>query len=182
MRKRVCNIPLKPLGSTSTQAYMSNAVQVVDLMQWIIDQTGPACVRVSSFSLSEEFLRRAFIMRQHGQILDLEVVLDFKATQKTLILWPFIAQTIENCYLSANHSKVMIIESDNMKVAAVMSQNLTRGNRTEATVVSSDPDVVEPLAEQLGDLIKFNSVPFHDIYFGTIEGNRADGIDLPKAD
>lgn len=77
---------LAPLSVKPSQAYMSNALQVADVLQWTLDQTGPADVQMTSFSISEEFLRRIFFIERSGLIRSLDIVLDFKATNKTLIL------------------------------------------------------------------------------------------------
>ncbi len=159
---------LKPLDGNPNQAYLSNMLQVADVLQWILDQTGPAHVQMTSFSISEEFLRRIFFIEKAGLIKSLDIVLDFKATNKTLILWPFIEQTIENCYLASNHSKILLVSNDKWTVAVVMSQNLTRGNRFESGFISTDRSVFENLHSQVDYIITRQSVPFHEIFTRTI--------------
>lgn len=79
---------LSPLSSTPCQTWLSDRLQVADILRWILGQTGPARLQISSFSISEEFLRRLFFIRKEKLILSLDIVLDFKATNKTLLLWP----------------------------------------------------------------------------------------------
>lgn len=162
---------LSPLASTPHQAYMSNALQVADILKWTLDQTGPADVQMTSFSISEEFLRRIFFIEKEGLVRSLDIVLDFKATNKTLILWNFIAQTVKNCYLADNHSKILLVSNEKWKVAVVMSQNLTRGNRYESGFISTDPVAFDRLHEQLHFVINNQSVPFHEIYSRTVGGH-----------
>ena len=52
---------LKPLAEMPSQAYLSNAIQVADILEWILSQVGTAEVWQTSFSISEEFLRRLFL-------------------------------------------------------------------------------------------------------------------------
>ena len=132
---------LLPLCANGYQAYLSNALQVADVLKWVLSQTGAADVRMTSFSISEEFLRRIFFIEKEGLVRSLDIVLDFKATNKTLKLWPFIAQTVENCYLADNHSKILLVSNELWKVAVVMSQNLTRGNRYESGFITTDAAV-----------------------------------------
>lgn len=146
MNRSVVSDILSPLAEKSCQAYLSNALQVADILRWVLAQTGPADVRMSSFSISEEFLRRIFFIRKEGLVRSLDIVLDFKATNKTLRLWPFIAQTVENCYLSDNHSKILLVSNEACKVAVVMSQNLTRGNRYESGFITTDAAVFDALS------------------------------------
>lgn len=155
---------LRPLDTTPTQAYLNNTLQVTDILAWILEQTGTADVQMTSFSISEEFLRRIFFIERQGLLRTLEIVLDFKATNKTLILWPFIEQTIRNCYLADNHSKIMLVSNNTSQVAVVMSQNLTRGNRYESGIITTAPSVFNSLHAQLQHLITHQSVPFHDVF------------------
>lgn len=158
------NISLAPLSSTPHQAYLSNSLQVADILRWILDQTGKADIRLTSFSISEEFLRRIFLIEKEGLVNSLDIALDLKATNKTLILWPFIAQTVRNCYLTTNHSKLILVSNDRWKVAVVTSQNLTRGNRYESGFITTDPSVFDSLNSQLDYVITRQSVPFHEVY------------------
>lgn len=160
---------LRPLADVPTQAYLSNVLQVADVLRWILDQTGPAHVQMTSFSISEEFLRRIFFIRKEGLISSLDIVLDFKATNKTLILWPFIAQTVEHCYLADNHSKILLVRNDSWSVSVVMSQNLTRGNRFESGFITTDRAIFNELHAQVGTVIINYSIPFHEVYSRTAE-------------
>lgn len=171
MNRSVVSDILSPLAEKSCQAYLSNALQVADILRWVLAQTGPANVRMSSFSISEEFLRRIFFIRKEGLVRSLDIVLDFKATNKTLKLWPFIAQTVRHCYLSDNHSKILLVSNEAHKVAVVMSQNLTRGNRYESGFVTTDASAFDSLWQQLDYVITRQSVPFHDIFSRTVDNN-----------
>ena len=162
---------LSPLADKPQQAYMSNLLQVADILQWILNQTGPASVKMASFSISEEFLRRLFFIKKSGLIKDIDIILDFKATNKTLILWPFIEQTVENCYLASSHAKILLVANDRWTVSVVMSQNLTRGNRFESGFISTSPEVFSTLSGQFEYVIKNQSVPFHEVFQRTVRKN-----------
>lgn len=143
---------------------MSNAIQVADVLEYALDYTGPADVIMTSFSISEEFLRRLFFIRKKGNVRSLRIVLDHKATNKTMLLWPFIAQTVEHCFLADNHSKILLIRGQSRVVAVITSQNLTRGNRYECASITTEPGCFANIAAQLEDVIKSQCVHFHDIY------------------
>lgn len=87
---------LKPLAEAPYQAYLCNVVQVADVLDWILSQLGISEVWQTSFSISEEFIRRLFFISKSGSVKGINLVLDFKATHKTLKLWPFISQVIGN--------------------------------------------------------------------------------------
>ena len=156
---------LKPLSEAPSQAYLSNAVQVADLLEWILEQVGTAKVWQTSFSISEEFLRRLFFIEKSGRVSEFNLVLDHKATNKTLKLWSFMTQVIERTYLTDNHSKILLVEADSgQTVAVVTSQNLTRGNRHESAFISTDKAIFDTLHTEVDDLIRNHSVPLGDLF------------------
>lgn len=165
--KRTADIDqiLRPLKETPFQAYLSNAVQVADILEWILSQVGIAEVWQTSFSISEEFLRRLYFITKDKRVSRINLVLDHKATNKTLKLWSFITQVIERTYLADNHSKILLVKSDKGDtVSVITSQNLTRGNRHESAFISTSPEIFAKLHAQVDDLITNHSVPLHDLF------------------
>ena len=171
--KRSANIDqiLRPLKETPHQAYLSNAVQVADILEWILSQVGVAEVWQTSFSISEEFLRRLFFITKDKRVSRINLVLDHKATNKTLKLWAFITQVIERTYLADNHSKILLVLDDaGETVSVITSQNLTRGNRHESAFISTSPEIFANLYDQVNDLITNHSVPLHDLFAQRLSG------------
>lgn len=165
--KRTADITeiLRPLNVAPNQAYLSNAVQVADILDWILSQVGTSEIWQTSFSISEEFLRRLYFICRERKVRRINLVLDHKATNKTLKLWAFISQVIERTFLADNHSKILLVKSDSGDlVSVVTSQNLTRGNRAESAFVSTDPGIFANLHEQIQDLITNHSVPLNDLF------------------
>ena len=156
---------LRPLKDAPCQAYLSNAVQVADILEWILSQVGVAEIWQTSFSISEEFLRRLYFICKDKRVSRINLVLDHKATNKTLKLWAFISQVIERTYLADNHSKILLVKSQKGDmVSVVTSQNLTRGNRAESAFITTDPGIFATLFSQVNDLITNNSVPLNDLF------------------
>lgn len=176
--KRTASISdiLRPLKDAPCQAYLSNAVQVADILEWILSQVGVAEIWQTSFSISEEFLRRLYFICKDKRVSRINLVLDHKATNKTLKLWAFISQVIERTYLADNHSKILLVRavsdfkspiSNSSKVqtvSVVTSQNLTRGNRAESAFISTDQGIFATLFSQVNDLITNHSVPLNDLF------------------
>jgi len=98
--KRTADISdfLQPLRDKPYQAYLSNALQVADVLDWVLQQLGKSEVWQTSFSISEEFIRRLFFIEKPGLVTKFNLVLDHKATNKTLKLWAFITQVINTTY------------------------------------------------------------------------------------
>lgn len=164
-----------PLAAAPLQSALSNAVQIADILEWVLQQVGRAEVWQTSFSISEEFLRRLYFITKDGKASAIHLVLDFKATNKTLSLWNFIHQVITSTHLADNHSKVLLIESESgQKVSIITSQNLTRGNRNESYIITTDAFVFDKFKSEVQDLIKNHAVPLSDILTQKI------GEQLPK--
>ena len=156
---------LKPLADMPNQAYLTNALQVADVLEWILEQVGKAKVWQTSFSISEEFLRRLFFIEKKGNVTEFNLVLDHKATNKTLKLWAFISQVMKRTYLADNHSKILLVLSEaGDTISVVTSQNLTRGNRHESTFISTDKAIFNTLHSSVEDLIRNHSVPLNDLF------------------
>lgn len=154
----------RPLCEASVQSALSNEVQIADILEWVLEQVGKAEVWQTSFSISEEFLRRLYFITRDGSASAIHLVLDFKATNKTLSLWTFIEQVISTTHLADNHSKVLLIKSEaGDKVSIITSQNLTRGNRNESYIITTDEAVFDKFLSEVQDLIKNHAVPLSDI-------------------
>lgn len=164
--KRTASIEniFRPLSDAPLQSALSNEVQIADILEWVLQQVGTAEVWQTSFSISEEFLRRLYFITRNGSASAIHLVLDFKATNKTLSLWTFIEQVISSTHLADNHSKVLLIHSKKGdKVTVITSQNLTRGNRNESYIVTTMPDVFDKFLKEIKYLIENNAVPLSDI-------------------
>lgn len=155
---------LQPLRPYQTQCYLTNTLQIADIIEWTLAQIGKSTIWQTSFSISEEFLRRLYFISKSDNVEDIHLLLDFKATQKTLRLWSFITQVIRHTYLADNHSKVILIRSQTCSVSIITSQNLTRGNRHESAIVTTDPQIFQTLHEQIENLIRNHSVPLSELY------------------
>ena len=167
---------LKPLrgGAVTNQCFLSDFVQVADVLDWILPQVGSSEVIQTSFSVSDEFLRRLFFIRKKGHIRKFSMILDHKATNKTIKLWPFVSQVVDDCLLADNHSKVMIVIPDDRQVpgvAVITSQNLTRGNRFESTLVTTDPNVFNAILDDVRDMAVNHSVPLNELFAGLLDAD-----------
>lgn len=172
---------LRNITENDTQAVFTNDLQVADILEWILAQSGKADVLMSTFSISEEFLRRLYFLRKKsGKIRALTVLLDRKGTQKTITLWPMIKQVVQDAYLADNHSKVLIVLpiDQTPPVVMVTSQNLTRGNRYESAIISTNKECVEKVKQTYLDIISNHSVPIYDLYTRAAGTNPEDGFNI----
>lgn len=161
--KRVSRFFL-PLKEHPLQTFLGSGLQLADIIEWGLDQIGPADVFVSTFSTSEEFLRRFYRIRSQGYVKSSVLLIDLKATRKTLNLYRFISSVFDCCYLAENHSKVVLMRSASACLCLVTSQNQTRGDRTECYVLSTSPEIYSTLHNQFLHITTEKSMLLNDIF------------------
>lgn len=149
---------LKSLSTTSLQAYVDNRIQLYDVIDKILKETGPAEIYISTFSTSEEFLRQMYRFRTSGLITRAVMLTDLKASKKTMNLYRFISAVFDQVYLGENHSKVILIHNDKWSVSVCTSQNQTRGNRVESGMISTDKAIYHSLFVSLSQIIQTNAI------------------------
>lgn len=164
---KLVNQVIKPLSGTPLQAYLDNRIQLFDIIEKILSETGPAEIYISTFSTSEEFLRQIFRLRKKGLITKATMLTDLKASRKTVNLYTFISNVFDNVYLAENHSKVILIRNSKWMVSICTSQNQTRGNRTESGMITTDPRVYLDLQEQFSKIVNTNAILLDGLFNGT---------------
>jgi len=127
------------------QAYFSSEFQLYHLLEYILEQTGPAKVILTTFSVSEEFVRKLVQLQEKGLINALGIIADHRTAVKALRLTLFTNAIADDLHLGNNHAKVLLIKNKNWKVSVVTSQNQTRGNRIECGMICTDPEIYNNL-------------------------------------
>jgi len=141
---------IQPLACKKIQAYFSSEFQLYHLMEFILEQTGPAKIVLTTFSVSEEFVRKLVQMKDKGLIQSLTIIADHRTAVKALRLSLFTNSIAEELLLGNNHAKVLLVNNENWKVSVVTSQNQTRGNRIECGMICTLPDIYEDLLKAVG--------------------------------
>lgn len=159
---------LKPLSTTPLQAYVDSRIQLFDVIEKILRETGPAEIYISTFSTSEEFLRRISKFKSSGLISRAVMLTDLKASKKTVNLYQFISLVFDAVYLGENHSKVILIHNDKWSVSVCTSQNQTRGNRAESGMISTDRAIYSTLFTSLSQIIQTKSIQLDGLFKRTV--------------
>ncbi len=163
---------IRPLAQCQSQVLLTNRLQVADILDWILAQVGESDIYQTTFSVSEEFLRRLYFIRGNGLIRNASLIIDHKASNKTVKLWMFISQVYESAFMTDNHSKILLVEARGGKrVSVVTSQNLTRGNRFESTLITTSPQIFSDLLTEFRNISEYHSVPLDEILGSRIEEN-----------
>ena len=143
---------LRPVRDVPLQAYFGQGLHTLGLLGWLLPQTGSADIWVSSYSTSEPFLNGFFLLRQKGLVNHSAILLDQRAARKTLHLESLLDAAFERIYLGQNHSKLLLLQTRDMTVSVITSQNQTYGARAESTIISTDHGVFDCLMRQFLDI------------------------------
>ena len=149
---------LKPLEMAVTQPFFSAGIQVYQIIDWVVSQTGPVHVMNTTFSVAEEFLRAVFRLKNKGLIISSIEVADLKSAAKTAKINDLLRAVFDKVYLAENHSKVVLLYNEKIKVAIITSQNQTRGNRHEAGIITTDGEIFSQLFDEISKMIESKSV------------------------
>lgn len=161
---------LKPIACTEVQAYFSSEFQLFHLIEFILEQTGPANLLLTTFSVSEEFVRKLMQMKNTGLISSLAIVADHRTATKALRLTLFTNNVAEELLLGNIHAKVLLLENDNWKVSVVTSQNQTRGNRIESGMICTIPHIYDSLLKSIANE-QTKMIDANAVFAGTIEND-----------
>lgn len=152
MARGIINNIFRAVREKPLQAYFGQGIHSLGLLGWLLPQTGKADVWVSTYSTSEPFLNGFFLLRQKDLIRHSAILLDQRAARKTLRLESLLNAAFEHVMLGQNHSKLLLINNENISVSVVTSQNQTYGSRAESTIISTDNEVFTCLMTQYQDI------------------------------
>lgn len=145
---------LKPMDVQPTQAYLGRGLHTFGVIEWLLAQTGPSDVVISTFSTSVEFLSAFYNLKKKGLVRSATLIADLKASKKTFRLDALMRSCFDRICLAENHSKVVLVSGGAFSVAVHSSQNNTYGGRAECTLVTTDAEVFKSLQEGISNLIK----------------------------
>ena len=169
---RDINRLLKPLERCSLQSYLGTGLHTLGLLSWIIGQTGPADVYVTTFSTSDAFLRGFLNLKKKNLLLKTILLADLKASKKTYRLYKEMQSCFDAVYLAKNHSKVMLVQNDRWTVTVISSQNQTYGDRAECTVVTTSQEVFYQQYCGIKDIVDNQSIQLNGLFERITQQNK----------
>ncbi len=173
---------LKPLKDCPCQTYLGIGLHTLGLLDWILKQTGPADVYVSTFSTSDAFLSGFYRLRCKRLINHSVLIADLKASQKTINLYRLMQNCFDDVYLSMNHSKVVLVCNDDWQVAVISSQNQTYGDRAECTLVSTSRETFREIYAGLSAIVNDHSLQLNGLFNRLTERNQRESCRTDVSD
>jgi len=151
---------LRPMATYPLQSHLGRGLHTLGLLGWILEQTGPADVYVSTFSTSDAFLRGFHNLRKKELVQKSVLLADLKASKKTYRLYK------------------------EMQVTVISSQNQTYGDRAECTLVTTAQEVFYQQYSGFRDLVDNNSIQLNGLFQRLTDQNTRplQSFDAPTGD
>ena len=113
---------------------------LVRLISYLIKQTGPAHVFMTSYSFSQKSIEQLQHKISKGEILSFKVILDNRVRVMSPKPFQMIASSFDFSCISV-HAKVALIWNDHWKISIVTSQNATDNPKLERGTIFTDQQV-----------------------------------------
>jgi len=113
------------------------------LLEKLLEKTGPADVWISSYAFSELPARKLADMKLAGMIERLICVIDSRVDVRSASALTIMKNTSSNIKLCHTHSKVTVIKNDTWFLVVVGSANYTTNKRYETGLISTDASVAK---------------------------------------
>ncbi len=140
------------LHAKRTLVHFGSEFSQYDVLAWLLEKiTGKATIIISSYTASEELGRMLSLLREHGLVEKVNVILDRSAAHN--VAFKYIQSQTDGIRLLPNHSKTMVVIGDNCAAAVLSSANMNGSIRTEQTLVTLDESIVKQTWEQLAKIV-----------------------------
>lgn len=116
---------------------------MIDLLIYLLEQTGPADVLISTFEISEFPARLLHQLIEMKMITKLECLLDYRSKERKAGVFQLMQNISVKLKSVPCHAKVTVITNGDWQVCVIGSANYTRNIRIEAGIICTDPRAVE---------------------------------------
>lgn len=124
--------------------YSNGAFNLIQLVLYLLKQTGPAHLFLSTYSISNESIGTLLKYRDRGEILSVRFLIDNRV--RTISPKPFdylLTSFPDACRCCALHAKVALVWNDTWHISVVGSQNATHNPKLERGIIHTSCDIFE---------------------------------------
>ncbi len=122
--------------------YSNGAFNLVQLLLYVLKQTGPAHVFLSTYSIAEDSIATLRRYVDCGNILSIRFLIDNRV--RSISPKPFahlIASFPDSYRCTSLHAKVALVSNDYWHVSVVGSQNATHNPKLERGIIHTSPEI-----------------------------------------
>jgi hypothetical protein len=124
--------------------YTDGAFNLIQLLLYVIKQTGPANIFLSTYSIAEDSIETLRRYVDDGAIISIRFLIDNRV--RSISPKPFahlIASFPDGYRCAALHAKVVLISNENYHISIVGSQNATHNPKLERGIIHTNPVIWE---------------------------------------
>lgn len=119
------------------------AWSAIDLIEYLLQQTGAADIYFSTWSIGPEALRYYSHWLTSGLVKSAVGIIDEGFRNRKPDLYHQAINTFSSLKFSKSHAKVTVITGENLSLTLMGSANLTRNPRTEVGVIIVNDDLAQ---------------------------------------
>lgn len=122
--------------------YSNGAFNLVQLMLYVLKQTGPAHVFLSTYSIAEDSISTLRRYVDDGTILSIRFLIDNRVRSISPKPFAHLIASFPDAYRCTSlHAKVALISNDDWHVSVVGSQNATHNPKLERGIIHTSEDI-----------------------------------------
>jgi hypothetical protein len=114
-----------------------------DVLERLLELTGPAHVCLTSWAISEGPARKIANLLKDGKILSLHCLFDHRVTRYCPAAMQLVQGQMGKIKLTGIHAKILVIENENWGISVTSTANATNKRRIEKYVITCDREVAE---------------------------------------
>lgn len=132
--------------------YSRGAFNLVQLVLYLLKQTGPAHVFISSYSIAEESLAVLRKRKEQGEILSIRFLIDNRVRTISPKPFDYLVTSFPDAYrCCALHAKVALIYNGRYQLSVVGSQNATHNPKLERGIIHTSKEIFQFDLKALSD-------------------------------
>lgn len=122
--------------------YSNGAFNLVQLMLYVLKQTGPAHVFLSTYSIAEDSISTLRRYVDDGTILSIHFLIDNRVRSISPKPFAHLIASFPDAYRCTSlHAKVALISNDDWHISIVGSQNATHNPKLERGIIHTSEDI-----------------------------------------
>ena len=132
--------------------YSSGAFNLIQLLFYLLKQTGPAHLFLTTYSVSMDSITALRRKADSGQLLSVRFLIDNRVRSISPKPFDFLVNSFPGCYRClALHAKVALVYNDWWRITVVGSQNATHNPKLERGIIHTSEDVFDFDYKMLSD-------------------------------
>lgn len=132
--------------------YSSGAFNLIQLLFYILKQTGPAHLFLTTYSISMESIAALHRKVESGELLSVRFLIDNRVRSISPKPFDCLVTTFPGSYRClALHAKVALLYNEDWKITVVGSQNATHNPKLERGIIHTGSDIFDFDFKMLND-------------------------------